>query len=570
MIMKSGNSSEPKTSKLGKLVWLAVLFCLTPVVANAQTVETGNKVVVVYNSKMPESKDIAKHYAERRFVPENQVIGLELPTTETMSRSEYAQQLFLPLAKQLSERHLIQFKSGNSPFDSAKPWIVNNTTIRYAVLCYGVPLKITEDASLKEPDAEKMQEATRRNGASVDSELALLPMGGAKTLTGPFSNPFYGATNSASLNPVNGLLMVTRLDGPSPAIARALVDKAIQAETDGLWGRAYFDARGLPTNSPLFMGDKWICAAAQYTVRFGFQTVLDTNEATFPVTFPMSQIAFYAGWYNSTVNGPFTLPKVEFMPGAFAYHLHSYSAVTLRSTNTAWVGPLLNAGVTATMGCVEEPFLEGTPDIAIFFNRWLAPAYSFGEAAYVCQPVLSWQTTVVGDPLYRPFAKPPQILHQELQSRGSKLIEWSHARVIGLNVFKGTTPNEMVAYLNTEPITARSAVLSELLGDIYLRQNKLDMAISTYKQALELSPTPQQKVRLVFELGSLLEKAGKTSEGFAVYDKFYKETPDYCGALDFCKEMEHFASKLKMPAEARFYKKEVKRLEKAAKAANKK
>ena len=47
----------------------------------------------------------------------------------------------------------------------------------------------------------------------------------------------------------------------------------------------------------------------------------------------MSQIAIYCGWYDENVSGPFTLPKVEFMPGAFAYHLHSFSAATLRSAN---------------------------------------------------------------------------------------------------------------------------------------------------------------------------------------------------------------------------------------------
>ena len=29
---------------------------------------------------------------------------------------------------------------------------------------------------------------------------------------------------------------------------------------------------------------------------------------------------------------------------------------------------------------------------------------TFGDAAYYAEPVLSWQTTFVGDPLYRPFA----------------------------------------------------------------------------------------------------------------------------------------------------------------------
>ena len=81
--------------------------------------------------------------------------------------------------------------------------------IRYAVLCYSVPLKILEDGSLKEPGEEKLQEALRRNEAAVDSELCLCP--------GPFApdagrlfqrNPFYGATNAALLNPANGLLIV--------------------------------------------------------------------------------------------------------------------------------------------------------------------------------------------------------------------------------------------------------------------------------------------------------------------------------------------------------------------------
>ena len=40
----------------------------------------------------------------------------------------------------------------------------------------------------------------------------------------------------------------------------------------------------------------------------------------------MSQIALYAGWYERNASGPFAQPKVEFMPGAFAYHLHSFSA----------------------------------------------------------------------------------------------------------------------------------------------------------------------------------------------------------------------------------------------------
>ena len=44
--------------------------------------------------------------------------------------------------------------------------------VRYAVLCYGVPLRIAEDPALREPGADNLPNALRRNGAAVDSELS--------------------------------------------------------------------------------------------------------------------------------------------------------------------------------------------------------------------------------------------------------------------------------------------------------------------------------------------------------------------------------------------------------------
>ena len=41
------------------------------------------------------------------------------------------------------------------------------------------------------------------------------------------------------------MLLTARLDGPSPAIAKRLVDDAIEAEAVGLKGKAYIDARGI-------------------------------------------------------------------------------------------------------------------------------------------------------------------------------------------------------------------------------------------------------------------------------------------------------------------------------------
>ncbi|HAW02416.1 MAG TPA: hypothetical protein DCX10_11845, partial [Verrucomicrobiales bacterium] len=53
---------------------------------NAEVTGLGKSAVVVYNNSMPESKEVALHYAKLRKVPEDQVIGFPLDKKETISR----------------------------------------------------------------------------------------------------------------------------------------------------------------------------------------------------------------------------------------------------------------------------------------------------------------------------------------------------------------------------------------------------------------------------------------------------------------------------------------------------
>lgn len=204
---------------------------------------------------------------------------------------------------------------------------------------------------------------------------------------------------------------------PPRPTARGLVDKALQAETDGLWGRAYFDLRNITDPVAASWATTGFAALPRSRARWASKRSWTYIPNVWPAGFPMDHIAIYMGWYTENVAGPFAQPQVEFMPGAFAYHLHSFSAASLRSTNHNWVGPLLAKGATCTMGCVDEPYLGGTPEVGVFAGRWLYFGFTFGEAACAAQPVLSWQTTVVGDPLYRPFGKAPLGLH-EVSSSG--------------------------------------------------------------------------------------------------------------------------------------------------------
>jgi hypothetical protein len=277
------------------------------------------------------------------------------------------------------------------------------------------------------------------------------------------------------------------------------------------------------------LGDEWILGAGEICRELGFETTVDKNPATFPADFPMSQIAIYCGWYDRNVSGPFALPKVEFMPGAFAYHLDSFSAATLRSTNQFWVGPLLAKGATCTMGCVNEPYLTGTPNVAAFLARLIAGGFTFGEAAWAAQPVLSWQITVVGDPLYRPFGKEPAELHAQFARTHNPLIEWSYLRVMNLRLVHGASVAQLAAFLETIPATANSAVLTEKLADLYEMQGNPSSAIGTCQLALTRNPSPEQRIRIRLTLGEKLLAQHREADALENYKQLLNESPDYPG-----------------------------------------
>ena len=518
----------------------------------------GDEVVVVYNSRVPLSKAVAEFYAAQRQVPRNQVLGFDMTSSEDISRAEFRDSLQKPLAKALSAKKLWRIGSrvvkpqGQQPEERVDRTVVESR-IRYAVLCYGIPLRIGPDPGLKEAATAELRPELRRNEACVDSELALLPEIEQKLpLNGPLQNPAYGATNTAWLHPTNGVLLVTRLDGLDSDIARGLVSKAIQAETDGLWGRAYIDLRNIqdPNYKP---GDNWLRNAGEICRRLGFETVVDENPETFPTGFPMSQIAFYLGWYTQDANGPFAEPAVEFMPGAFAYHLHSTSAITLRSKTRGWAGPLLAKGATATMGCVFEPYLAGTPDMAVFAARWVFSGFTFGEAAYASQSVLSWQTTVVGDPLYRPFGKGPEELQRHLRANRSPLLPWAYLRVLDINLANGSAIADGVAFLEQLELTRKSAVLSEKLGDLYVAQGKPSSAVHAYQEAVGLDASPQQRIRLRLTLGDKLLGLGRDSDAFLDYQKLLQENPNYTDKVNVLRKLLALAQKLDKRAEAAQY-----------------
>jgi uncharacterized protein (TIGR03790 family) len=372
----------------------SVLVLLSVLLTRALHADTGESVVLVFNSNVPASKQVADHYAAKRQVPAEQILSFALPETENISRGDFESKLERPLWNELRSRKLLVYDEHPPENSATQRCNVVSAKVRYVVLCYGVPLKIDPDPSLKEAAAEKFPTEVKRNEAAVESELTLLPLLDSKPmLTGPIMNPLHNATNKALLHPTNGVMIVTRVDGPTPEIAMGLVDKALEAEKSGLWGNVYVDTRGL--NDPAAkQGDDMLKAAAELARLYGFEVVSETSSRTFAPSTPLSDIAFYFGWYDQSVSGPFTNGMAEFRPGAIAYHLHSFSSRNLRTSNVWWTGPLLAAGATATLGCTEEPYLQATPHMNSLFYRFVNLGFTFGEAALASQPWLSWQIAV--------------------------------------------------------------------------------------------------------------------------------------------------------------------------------
>ncbi len=495
--------------------------------SSLRAASAGDSVIILFNRNVPESKEVAEYYAKVRHVPSSQIFGFDLPSSDRITREVYREKIEQPLLKKLESAHLLVYEKNQALAEGSKAkFNLVASKIRYAVIAYGFPFIILEDSNVVESVAQTIQPALRRNEAAVDSELSCLHLSkNGYVLTGFVPNPLYQATNATMLTPINGPLMVARLDGPSAAIARGLVDKAQQAERDGLWGRAYFDARGL-TNGSYLVGDEWMRAAAQACRRKGFETVLDDTPPTFPAAFPLSQVAIYAGWYDANVSGPFTRDTVEFMPGAFAYHLHSFSANALRNPGRTWVGPLLAKGATITMGCVLEPYLEATPDIGCFMPRFFN-GFTFGEAAYASCRALSWQIVVLGDPLYNPFGRPGRERFEDLAKRQSPLLEWAHLQIIDINEAAGTTKEAIIDYIDHLALARNSAVLTEKFARVCHAKGDKDRAIKLCRHALELKPSPQQRNRLLLDLSVWLAEEGKDQEAAEVLREFQKTVADY-------------------------------------------
>ncbi|MEZ4484559.1 MAG: TIGR03790 family protein [Syntrophotaleaceae bacterium] len=393
---------------------------------------TADELLVVSNRAVSASGKLARYYMERRQVPKENWLRLRTTEEEHVSRDDYEKQIAAPVREFLLE---------NDP---------TGERFKCIVLMYGLPLRmnrpiptLAEAEQIKalqqrldlleervalpgeghEPQRQALQGEAQslrqailhqkqfHKGAAVDSELALV-MEKDHPLQGWLPNRYFlGYRNHNMVDMPGRVLMVSRLDGSTPAVVRRIIDDSLAVEAEGLNGKAYFDARwAKPQGRPSSAYGRYDLAihnTAFLLQKFGsLPVVIDDKEGLFQDG-EAPQAALYSGWYSL---GNY-VDAFSWAKGAVGFHVASSECTTLKKKSSrVWCKSMLDKGVVATVGPVAEPYLQSFPSPEIFFGCLVAGRNPLAECYALANPFWSWQMVLIGDPLYRPFKQRP-LLH---------------------------------------------------------------------------------------------------------------------------------------------------------------
>jgi uncharacterized protein (TIGR03790 family) len=474
------------------LASMSAVFLAASSVADARPL-SNREVLVLYNKADPESARLAEAYQDARGIPPSQILGLEMPLKADITRNQYNDSILAPLRDHFEDRGWWKRQR-----DAQGLLLPAENRIRAILLMRGVPLRIQATPVPKpekgaEPPADPI---SPRDEACVDSELALF---GIEDLPakGVLKNAFFESVKPLSEMNLPYLVLTSRIDAPTYATCKRMIDDAVETEKHGLWGRAYVDiANKFP------QGDLWLTQLAAQSVRTGVPTVIDRFNDTFPKNYPMTGAAVYYGWYDGHVSGPFLNPTFMFRTGAVAVHLHSFSADQLSDPHKNWCAPLLVRGAAATVGNVYEPYLHLSHHFDIMHDR-LLKGWTFAEAAWAAMPVTSWQGVTLGDPLYRPF------LH--IDGTGEKRAEDRDFRAIRAAMRQWPDKTEERRKKLAEAAeNLKSGNLAEGLALDYLAADDIPSAQTWLRRAKDLYAAREDKLRQDMQLIAI-ERAAKNN-----------------------------------------------------------
>ncbi|GMU25082.1 MAG: hypothetical protein AMXMBFR13_51530 [Phycisphaerae bacterium] len=290
--------------------------------------------------------------------------------------------------------------------------------------------------------------------ASVDSELGLLWSGEYpryRWINNRLNWRVRAAAAEQGLDPrldEQPVMMTARIDAPTPQIARRMIDDAMAAERIGLQGNVYIDARGIKM-APSGHGqyDQYLRDLATLLWKHTPLTVRLDNRSEVFQQGQCPKAMLYCGWYSLRNY----VDAFDFVPGAVAVHIASFEAISLkRRGERGWCAGLLADGASATVGPVAEPYLHSFPRPDDFFGLLLTGRFTLAEVYAYTSPLNSWMQMLLGDPLYRPFAKaplltleqvfPPEVVPAEFRPAGGAVPGQSNPSATRPSAGAGTQP----------------------------------------------------------------------------------------------------------------------------------
>lgn len=359
------------------------------------------RVLVVYNKNIPESLDVANHYAMRRAIPSANLLGIEPSSDTEISWTEFLNKVKGPIQTKLTA--------------------LDKRNILYIVFSYRTPFRIGDVPAATISANCAGGDPRCKYGTALDQFVAdVWDQTGLWTSdTTPQTGNAYYALSQSKANQYRPFVSladfreqstsltysVWRLDGPTAAIAKGVVDKAIEAETSptGLSGVAYFDKNTgntpLLPDTPGLEAANWdIYRAAEFAREAGFYVTEDNSGRSFGTAPAPSapNAALYVGTYNlGLYNDAFT-----WKTGAIGFDFNSDAAASFRFGNT-WCGGALSKGITVTGGAIDEPYAPLLPKYDGVVRNLFEGA-NVGDALARNTPALKWRLLNFGDPLYRP------------------------------------------------------------------------------------------------------------------------------------------------------------------------
>lgn len=333
-----------------------------------QSSNPADHVLVVINKASTDSIEIGAYYRAKREIPKENVLFIDVSTTENVDDGEFKNGILEPIKTAIR---------------------ASRSRIDYIVTTKGVPLRIKDN-----------------NGYSVDAFIA------AMNLTFPpitdiketdqirrAINPYYRADESFNSDKYK-MYLVTRLTGYTVADAKKLVDNSVAAKK--VDGPFFFDLAGNRNNGGYLQLQTLMKGAHAQLTEKGLDSQIDEDKE---FQLPGRPLMGYCSWGSN--DGAFSLDtyrKIQFLPGSICETFVSTSGRTFRPTTggQSLIADLIANGVTGIKGYVSEPYTFALAEPDILFPRYTS-GRNLAESFYSASKVLKWKDIVIGDPLCAPY-----------------------------------------------------------------------------------------------------------------------------------------------------------------------